>query len=73
VRKPRVSRPRRERERTVRNGSGMLTLDHRDMWVGEEDMFSSVACCGLGASLTRRLMTLDRRRMLATSCRTELG
>jgi len=57
----------------MRNVSGVLTLDHSDMWEGEEDMSSGVACCGLGASLTRQRMALARRWMFATSCRTELG
>ncbi len=30
-------------EITVCNGSGVRTLDHSDMWVGEEGMSSSVA------------------------------
>jgi hypothetical protein len=71
--RPRVSKPRRGGGITVRSGSDVLTLLHRDMWVTRGDWSPAVACCGLGLSLTRRLLALARLRILATSCLTELG
>ena len=59
--------------RTVRRGSGLLTLDQSGREGSLESASGEVHLYAFISWLMRRRMDLARRRMLETSCRTDLG
>ncbi len=73
VRRPSVSMPRGGGERVVRSCRAVATQLQRPGWVSERDGSSEV---GLGVCVSirmRRRAAFARRRISATSCRTEVG